>query len=99
MAWLGGAAGFAALALGAGLYLSHAQSVHADALQQTPPPAATDTHQQQIAGQTADLLKMASDLKSAVDRSTKDTLSVTVVRKANEIEQLARKVRTEAGRR
>ncbi len=37
---------------------------------------------------------MATDLKSEVDKSTKDVLSVGVVRKAGEIEQLAHKVRT-----
>jgi hypothetical protein len=37
---------------------------------------------------------MATDLKAEVDKSNKDTLSVTVVRKAVEIEQLAHKVRT-----
>jgi hypothetical protein len=37
---------------------------------------------------------MATDLKSEVDKSTSDTLSITVVRKAGAIEQLAHKVRT-----
>ncbi|MGB0082557.1 MAG: hypothetical protein WBP90_13610 [Terracidiphilus sp.] len=37
---------------------------------------------------------MATDLKTEVDKSTKDMLSVGVVRKAGQIEQLARKVRT-----
>lgn len=47
-----------------------------------------------VAVQTADLLKMAYSLKSEVDKTTKDTLSVTVVRKATEIEQMARKLRS-----
>jgi hypothetical protein len=46
-----------------------------------------------VAVQSASLLKMAYDLKSEVDKTTKDTLSVTVVRRAAEIEQLARKMR------
>lgn len=41
---------------------------------------------------------MATDLKAEVDKSTKDMLSVTVVRKATAIEQLAHKVRTENSR-
>jgi glutamine amidotransferase PdxT len=51
-----------------------------------------------IAGDCANLLKMAADLKTEVDKSTMDTLSVTVVRKAGEIEQLAHKVRAGAGK-
>jgi len=41
---------------------------------------------------------MATVLKTEVDKSTKDTLSVTVVRKANEIEQFARQLRGGAGK-
>jgi hypothetical protein len=44
--------------------------------------------------QIAQLLQMATDLKSAVDKTNKDELSITVVRKASAIEQLARKVRS-----
>ena len=46
-----------------------------------------------VAAQCASLLKMATDLKAEVDKTTKDQLSVTVVRRAGEIEQLARTVR------
>jgi len=65
--------------------------------QQEKPPTgntAGETQKQQIASECADLLKMATDLKSEVDKTTRDTLSVTVVRKASAIEQLAHKVRT-----
>ena len=48
-------------------------------------PAAVDT---------ANLMKLANTLKADVDKTTKDTLSVTVVREASEIEQLAHKMRT-----
>jgi len=41
---------------------------------------------------------MATDLKAAVDKTTQDTLSVTVVRKANQIEEFARKVRLGSGK-
>jgi hypothetical protein len=37
-------------------------------------------------------------LKTEVDKSNKDTLSVTVVRKAGEIEQLAHKARVGPGK-
>lgn len=58
-------------------------------------PVSTEAaHKQEIAGECADLLKMAMDLKTEVDKTNKDTLSLAVVRKASEIEQLARKVRT-----
>lgn len=60
--------------------------------------AAGDARKQEIAGECADLLKLAAALKTEVDKTTKDTLSVTVVRKAGEIEQLAHKVRTGTGK-
>lgn len=52
----------------------------------------------EVAKQCADLLKMATELKSAVDKTSSGTLSVTVVRKAGEIEQLAHKVRIGSGK-
>jgi hypothetical protein len=63
-----------------------------------PSPAAADPNQPQTARECANLLKMATDLKAAVDRTTQDTLSVTVVRKANQIEEFARKVRLGSGK-
>jgi hypothetical protein len=47
----------------------------------------------QIADESARLLKLATELKSEVDKTTKDTLSLTVVRKADEIEKLAHNVK------
>jgi hypothetical protein len=47
-----------------------------------------------VAVDTANLMKLANTLKADVDKTTKDTLSVTVVREAGEIEQLAHKMRT-----
>jgi len=52
----------------------------------------------EAAQQCAELLRLATDLKAAVDKSSAGTLSVTVVRKAGEIEQLAHKVRNENAR-
>ncbi len=43
----------------------------------------------QIADDSANLLKLANDLKSEVDKTTKDTLSLEVIRKADQIEHLA----------
>ena len=68
----------------------------ADAQQPNPPAAnaALDPRSQQLARECADLLKLATDLKAQVDKSTKNQLSVTVVREASQIERLARKVKS-----
>ena len=105
-----------AIAAGAGLFSSHAQSPPALAAaapakaastqasasvqqdKQQAVSSAVDARKQEIAGECADLLKLAAALKTEVDKTTKDTLSVTVVRKAGEIEQLAHKVRTGTGK-
>jgi len=42
---------------------------------------------------TEKLLALATDLKTQVDKSTKDTLSVDVIKKADEIEKLAHSVK------
>jgi len=55
--------------------------------------AANAQHKKQIADDAATLLKLATDLKAEVDKTDKDTLSVNVIRKADEIEKLARAVR------
>jgi hypothetical protein len=47
----------------------------------------------QIADDSAKLLKLATDLKSEVDKTAKDTLSLNVIRKAEEIERLAHSVK------
>jgi hypothetical protein len=57
-----------------------------------------DQDKEDVASEAADLLKMATALKAEVDKTTKDTLSLTVVRKAGEIEQLAHKVRLGTGK-
>jgi hypothetical protein len=57
-----------------------------------PPIPAPDPNNP-VAVQSANLLKLAYNLKTEVDKTTKDTLSVTVVRQATEIEQMARKMR------
>jgi hypothetical protein len=56
--------------------------------------AAAGPPKKQVALDGANLLKMANDLKANVDKTTPDTLSVTVVREAEEIEKLAHKMRS-----
>jgi len=60
---------------------------------------AIDSEKQELASQCAQLLQMAAALKTEVDKTNKDTLSITVVRKAGEIEQLAHKARSGTGKR
>jgi hypothetical protein len=47
----------------------------------------------QLAEDSARLLKLANDLKAEVDKTNKDTLSLNVIRKAEEIEKLARNLK------
>jgi hypothetical protein len=47
----------------------------------------------QIAEDCVKLLKLAADLKAEVDKTNKDTLSLAVIRKADEIERLAHSVK------
>jgi hypothetical protein len=57
--------------------------------------AAEAERKKQIADDSANLLQLAAGLKAEMNKATKDTLSVSVIRKAGEIEQLARKMRSE----
>ena len=47
----------------------------------------------QIADESTRLLALAIDLKAEVDKTNRDTLSISVIRKADEIEKLAHNVR------
>jgi len=49
--------------------------------------------QKQIVADTQKLVALANELNSAVEKSNKDTLSLDVIRKADEIEKLAKSVR------
>ncbi len=49
--------------------------------------------QKQLVLDTQKLLALANQLKSDVDKSNKDTLSLDVIRKAEEIEKLAHSVK------
>ncbi len=55
--------------------------------------AANLERKRQINDDSARLLKLAGDLKVEVDKTSKDTLSLGVIRKADEIEKLARDVK------
>lgn len=55
--------------------------------------AANAERKKQIADDSNRLLKLATDLKAEVDKTNKDTLSLSVIRKADEIEKLARNVK------
>lgn len=49
--------------------------------------------QKQLLDQTNALLKMAAELKVSVDKSTKDQLSLDVVRKAEAVEKMAKELK------
>ncbi len=51
--------------------------------------------QKQLADDTAKLLTLANELKIQLDESSKDTLSLSVIKKAEQVEKLAHKVRDE----
>ena len=55
--------------------------------------AANLERKKQIADDSAKLLKLATDLKAEVDKTSKDTLSMGVIKKAEEIEKLAHAVK------
>jgi len=55
--------------------------------------AANAERKKQIADDSAKLLKLATELKAEVDKTTKDELSLSVIRKAGEIEKLAHNVK------
>jgi hypothetical protein len=64
----------------------------------TPPSEAADPRQTQILADTQKLLKLSQELKTEVAKSSKDTLSLTVVKKAEEIEKLAKTLKEEMGK-
>lgn len=55
--------------------------------------AANTERKKQIAEDSALLLKLATELKTEVDKTNKDTLSLNVIRKADAIERLAHLVK------
>lgn len=75
-----------------------ANSASEDAKGQNP-DAASAERKKQIADASARLLSMAADLKSEVDKTTVETLSVSAVRQADAIEKLAHDVREKMKRK
>ncbi len=55
--------------------------------------AANKKRQQDIRDDTDKLFQLATELKSAVDKTNENMLSLDVVRKAEEVEKLAKKVK------
>ena len=55
--------------------------------------AANEERKRQIADDTSKLLELATQLKAEVDKTSKDTLSINVIRKAESIEKLAHGVK------
>ena len=55
--------------------------------------AANAERKKQLTDDSARLLKLANELKTEVDKTDKDTLSISVIRKADEIERLAKIVK------
>jgi len=55
--------------------------------------AGDSDRKKQITDESAQLLNMALALKAEVDKTTKDTLSLNVIKKADEIEKLAKSVK------
>ena len=57
------------------------------------PESANAERRRELADDAARLLSLATGLKAEVDKTDKDTLSLAVIRKADEIEKLARTVK------
>jgi len=68
----------------------------AEAKADTSKPTTPQTPQRkQLADDTAKLLTLANELKAELDKSSKNTLSLSVIKKAEQVEKLAQKVRDE----
>ncbi len=55
--------------------------------------AANAVRRKQISDDAAKLLELATELKAEIDKTDKDTLSIDVIRKADNIERLAKGVK------
>ncbi|KAA6457970.1 hypothetical protein DYQ86_21650 [Acidobacteria bacterium AB60] len=67
--------------------------MHDDQAKKQNVDAANSERKRQISDDTAKLLELATQLKAEVDKTSKDTLSINVIRKAESIEKLARGVK------
>ena len=68
-----------------------AQPAPKDAVKPTPKQA----REAQIEADTEKLFQLAQELKVEVDKSSKDTMSLSVIKKSEEIEKLARALKQE----
>ncbi len=62
-------------------------------MRRTQEKKANEERQSSLKKDSEELLKLATELKQSVDQTTSHTLSVEVIRKAQEIEKLAKNVR------
>jgi cell shape-determining protein MreC len=58
-------------------------------------PAKMSPQQAQILADTEKLRKLSQELKAEVDKSSKETLSLAVIKKAQEVEKLAKTLKEE----
>jgi hypothetical protein len=72
---------------------NQANEINSQQAQKDSFEAANAERKKQIASDCAKLLKLATAMKSEVDKTSKDTLSLEVIRKADEIEKLAHDVK------
>jgi hypothetical protein len=61
----------------------------------TPVVVISDPRQAQIVADSEKLLKLSQELKAEVAKSNKDTLSIAVIKKAEEVEKLAKTLKEE----
>lgn len=89
----------AVVACAAGTGLAHAQSAsliggdHVLRMVQQQKENAAEARQKKMENDAAKLVEMAQQLKTSVDKTNKDTLSLNVIKEAERIEKLAREVR------
>ena len=89
----GGSVLFApALPAAAAQYETHQDPTQKE-MQERMTRAANKKRQEDIREDTDKLFQLATDLKAAVDKSNENMLSLDVVRKADEVEKLAKKVK------
>ena len=79
--------------------VAHGQSAsliggdHVARMEQQQKTAASEARQKKMESDAAKLVEMAQQLKTSVDKTNKDMLSVNVIKEAERIEKLAREVR------
>src|SRR5208282_3278501 len=64
-----------------------AEQAPQSASQSTPPAPPLDPAQAQLAADSQKLLKLSQELKDEVAKTNKDTLSIAVIKKADEVEK------------